>query len=139
MIRTSGGISEEHVKCASVTAVSPDATPHWPAFEMHSREHLIDPIDVTTTRLASHLRKSGYQVGGNAKAVHSSGCRKRDAAWDTRGGVEARQLDAAEPWHVQRQESRITYLEKRFRMRPLGVVSKKLIGDLKMAYACSHD
>jgi hypothetical protein len=28
-----------------------------------------------------------------------------------------------------------THLEKRFRMRPVGVVSKKLIGDLKMAYA----
>jgi len=28
-----------------------------------------------------------------------------------------------------------TYLEKRLRIRPLGVVSKKLIGDLKMANA----
>lgn len=28
-----------------------------------------------------------------------------------------------------------TYLEKRFKMRPAGVVSKKLIGDLKMANA----
>ena len=26
-----------------------------------------------------------------------------------------------------------TYLEKRFRMRPLGVVSKKVMGDRKMA------
>jgi len=26
-----------------------------------------------------------------------------------------------------------TYLEKRFRMRPAGVVSKKVIGDLKIA------
>ena len=47
------------------------------------------------------------------------------------------------PWSPEKGESKgksvagggRTYLEKRFRIRPMGVVSKKLIGERKIAYA----
>lgn len=109
---TSCSVDKQHVEGASVVVVISGVAQIPPSKQNNLRKHLVHAINVTINHLVS-------------LALDLECCQGR--TWTS--------SRTTTNMHRGICLCNSTYLEKRFRIRPVGVVSKKLIGDLKMAKA----